>query len=283
MAIASIIIPAHNESQLIDECLISLGVRSDWEIIVVANGCDDDTAVLAAAHQGVRVIELDQSSKIAALNAGDAAATASLRVYLDADIQLDGNALAMIVAALRNGAPAAAPRPIVDTTSASVLVRLYFAIWGRLGYATVSSLGAGVYGLSESGRGRFDSFPQVIADDGFVYSLFKPSERVNPDGASFTIRAPRSLKALVKRRRRIAAGNRQLLALGFGPAEVPGPGWRTVLLRSPHLLPAAVVYLAVNFVGERAGSHMLYSGEILWGRDDTSRQHALLQERKARK
>jgi cellulose synthase/poly-beta-1,6-N-acetylglucosamine synthase-like glycosyltransferase len=61
--------------------------RSPAEIIVVANGCRDDTAALARAHPSplVRVIELTENAgKAQALNCGYEAAKGDLLVFADA-------------------------------------------------------------------------------------------------------------------------------------------------------------------------------------------------------
>ncbi len=246
---ASVVIPAHNEESLLGNTLGTLladAGADEFEVIVVCNGCTDATAAVAGKHEGVTVLEIPEASKIAALNAADAAATTFPRIYLDADIVVDTASLRKVAQALQSGAPASSPTPTVDTSGCGIVSRAYFAIWSRTGYVTTSSLGSGIYGLSERGRARFGEFPNLISDDGFVYSHFAPAERVNPPGATFTIRAPRTIRALVKRRIRIVAGNQQLQAEFGRQLRAPGPGWGEVARRQPRLLPAAAVYAAVN-------------------------------------
>ena len=88
----SIIIPAHNESAVIARCLQTMlqDAREDeLEIIVVANGCSDDTAAKArAVSPAVRVIDTATPGKSNAINVGDEAATGFPRFYVDADVQL---------------------------------------------------------------------------------------------------------------------------------------------------------------------------------------------------
>lgn len=273
---ASIVIPAHNESAVISRCLrgILSGARpGEFEIIVACNGCTDDTADIARTFPDATVVEVDTASKVAALNAGDAAATVFPRLYVDADVQISTNAVRAVASVLDRGAQAAAPLPVVDHSDSSLMVRMYFSVWRRLGYATRHALGSGVYGMSESGRSRFGEFPAVIADDGFVYSMFEPWERVNPSGTQFSVRVPRTTDAMLRRRTRIALGNLQLTALTGRTMKVPGPTWRDVVVREPWLLPAVVVYLTVNAMAAARARRRLTRGEFdAWNRDHTSRE-----------
>src|ERR1035438_1575828 len=83
--IGSVVIPAHDEAGVIRRCLDSLftGFKpGELNVVVVCNGCRDDTAMLArASGHPVRVIELVRASKAAALRAGDAVALAFPRLY----------------------------------------------------------------------------------------------------------------------------------------------------------------------------------------------------------
>ena len=76
--LASVVVPAHNEEAVIGRLLTSLAEGLDGarlEIVVACNGCTDRTADITRDH-GAEVVEVDELSKIAALNAGDAAARA---------------------------------------------------------------------------------------------------------------------------------------------------------------------------------------------------------------
>lgn len=270
---ASVVIPAHDEAAVIGACLRGLAAAEPGEldIVVVCNGCHDDTAAIAAGFTGVRVLEIAQASKIAALNSGDDAAAVFPRIYLDADVAIDLSSLRALIDALVAGAEAAAPLPQLDTTGCRLGSRLFFRIRAELGYLRHHTLGAGVYGLSESGRSRFDRFPDVIADDGFVYALFAPHERINPAGATFTIRAPRTLRATYRRQIRIKLGNLQLAAAGH-VIQTPGPFWHQVVRAEPRLALAGAVFFAVQSSATLRAKRLLASGAApSWNRDVTSR------------
>lgn len=273
--LASIVIPAHDEAAVIGRCLDALtdGAGStDLEIVVVCNGCADDTARQAGRFPGVRVVEIAEASKIAALNAGDQAATVFPRIYLDADVTATGEDVRAVIAALRGGAPSAAPLPALDLTGCGRLSKAYFRFWSQLGYSTRHLLGSGVYGLSAEGRARFDRFPDLISDDGFVYSHFDEHERVNPGGATFVLRPPRTVGSILRRRTRITLGNKQLLAVAGRRLQPPRPHWPDVVRRDPRLAAPALVFLSVNLTADLVARRRLRLGVgSSWHRDDSSR------------
>src|SRR6478609_1105023 len=102
----SIVIPAHNEGAVVARTLKSiLGNKLDrpMQIIVVANGCTDNTAeVVRTFAPTVELIETPVGNKSNALNIGDRAAQYELRAYLDADIELSDNALQQVVDAFND-------------------------------------------------------------------------------------------------------------------------------------------------------------------------------------
>ena len=67
----SVVVPAHNESGSIGRCLDSMTeglAENDLQIVVVCNGCNDDTAEIARRFgPPVEVVEIPVASKIAAL------------------------------------------------------------------------------------------------------------------------------------------------------------------------------------------------------------------------
>lgn len=270
----SVVIPAHNEESVILRAIDGVlrdANTGEFDVVVVCNGCSDSTADVARSRSDVIVLEINEASKVAALNAGDMATDVFPRVYLDADIEVDTQSLRLVRDALLTS-PAAAPLPRIDTTGATLGVRAYFAIWSRLGYVNKNLLGSGVYAMSEAGRARFGRFPDLIADDGFVYCQFSAQERVNPPGATFTVRLPRTLTSVLKRRIRITAGNLELQQRTGRRPTPAGPGWRQVVMANPRLLPAAPFYVAVNAIADIAARRRARSGTRgPWSADQSSR------------
>src|SRR5579872_5966672 len=87
----SIVIPAYNEERVIARLLRSVtsgAEPGELDVVVVCNGCTDDTAKLAAGVRPdvVRVIETGVGNKTYALNLGDKAASGFPRIYVDADV-----------------------------------------------------------------------------------------------------------------------------------------------------------------------------------------------------
>jgi len=259
--VTSIIVPAHNEASRIggNLTLLTLGAEVDeFEIIVVANGCTDATADVARTIPGVRVIDLPQPGKAAALRAGDAAATRLARIYLDADVALsahEARALAKTVA--QPGIHAATARRRVVTRGSSLAVRAFYAVNQRLPVYEDGLFGRGVVAVGPIGRARFDEFPDLIADDLFLDSLFTSDEKCQVDDVVTSVVAPRKTTHLIRRLARVRAGNRTMRTHSLARPASNSSWLRHVVLPRPWLWPAgacyAAVVLAAEIMSRRAG------------------------------
>ncbi len=276
----SVVIPAHNEATVIGGILrrlLDTDPDGRLELVVAANGCTDDTAAVArSVSPRVHVVEVETASKIDALNAGDAAAAAFPRVYLDADVLVTGQGLLAVADALTDPPSIGAPRLVVDVTGASIWVRWQYGVWALTDYRTANMVGSGVYVVSAAGRGRFEAFPAVIADDGYALRLFAPHERISLEGHTFTIRAPRTLRAFIRRQARIYAGNDQLAAEHPELPGDPGSGSSSQLLRRIAARPAlwlpAIPYFAARIIARRRARRVRGDWESQgWNRDDSTR------------
>ena len=216
--LASIVIPAHNEAEVIGRCLDALftGVEpGELEVIVVCNGCVDETAALArSSGHPVRVIELKTASKATALREGDTAARTFPRLYLDADVVLSGSSARKVAERLNAGAVAARPPVVYSSGQSTAPVRRYFRARSKMPSLLGALWGAGVYGLSAAGRARFGAFPDVTADDLWVNLLFEDDEVEIVDCEPVVVTVPRRTRDLMCVLRRTYKGKAEN-GLGF--------------------------------------------------------------------
>lgn len=270
----AVIIPAHDEAAVIGRTLAPIAGWAQTvgvEIVVVCNGCTDATGEVARSFPGVRVLELPESSKPAALNAGDEAVRAYPRMYLDADVRLEPAAVEATLRALTEGPWLAARPPAeVDLTGASAAVRAFHRARRRVTSASSALWGAGVYGLSEEGHARLGSFPTLLADDLWVDELFAGDEKMVVPAPPVRVAAPRTARSLLAVLRRTYRGNAEIRAL-IGSAgqsstrrtfaELAGT------VRGPGSAVDAVVYAALVTLAraQRGGSGRP------WERDESTR------------
>jgi glycosyltransferase involved in cell wall biosynthesis len=85
----SVIVPAFNAAQTIEQCLAALLAQSypreQYEVIVVDDGSTDDTAAIAARFAAVRVMGAAHRGAAAARNLGARAARGEILLFTDAD------------------------------------------------------------------------------------------------------------------------------------------------------------------------------------------------------
>ncbi len=282
MSAVSIIIPAHNEANVIGQCLAELSEglqRDEVEVIVVCNGCSDNTAEVArACGNHIRIIETPIASKANALNLGDEAAGCFPRFYVDADVRLRGDAVQRIAEVLRNGPYlAAAPSMSMDLGQASWPVRAFYRVWNRMSYTREGFMGAGVYALGEAGRRRFERFSDILGDDAYIRMLFTSSERIALPECRSVVKAPRSVRDLIRIKARSCLGRYQLrdrfpqLSAREAATKHYGANVSGIATR-PLLWPHALVYLWVTVISKYRGRRLYRRiGRYVWERDESSR------------
>lgn len=281
-----VVVPAHDEEQVIARCVGSLlaapGVQT--RVVVVANGCTDGTAdrVRELGEPRVTVVDLPTSGKAQAVRAGLAhAADEDVVAVVDADVVLDDAALPGLAAALAGTEPrVGAPALELDLSASSWAVRRYYAAWLHEPHVRTGDIGArGVYAVNPAGLPRLAHLPDVIADDGWARAVFAPHERVVSAGTS-TVRPPRTLRAQVRRRARIIAGGRELARV-LPPDRRPASPTQRAFPRAPRTwrsrladdgLVGTVVWYAVELPARAIDRrHRRRGSATPWGRDSTTR------------
>ena len=151
----AVIVPAHNEAATLPATLAALAAldypRARYEVVVVADNCDDDTAAVAAAR-GARVLTRTDPTRRGKGRALAFAFAALMReerhdafVLLDADTRPAPDFLTRIDAALRRGASVVQARCAVgnvDDSWRTALMAADFALVYCLRPAGRNALGA---------------------------------------------------------------------------------------------------------------------------------------------
>lgn len=281
-AVASVIIPAHNEEAVIGRTLARLAplaAAGVLDVRVVCNGCTDATAQVARSVPGIRVTEVEEASKTVALNVGDRLAAVFPRIYLDADIELPTAALPPLLRALdAPGVLAARPAFEYRTAHSSWPVRAYYRARLRMPRMSRALWGAGVFALNERGHALVAPFPAVIADDLHADAAIPEEAKAFPPTVPVTVRMPKTVPALLGLLARARRGAAQ-------QGVDSGASTATDLVRTvcgPASLVDAVAFAALTLVARRrvAGASSRVPGGresgagssgAVWERDETSR------------
>lgn len=277
---ATIIVPAHNESSVIEGCLNSIVNQKGIDHVIVAcNGCSDNTVeIVKNKYPSTVCLDIEKPSKTNALNVAELKAK-ELGIsypifYIDADTQLSPNAIEHITAAMHNSNTLlSAPTPNIDTNQSSWLVKTYYKVWLKLPYIKEGVIATCSFIVSEEGRKRFDVFADVIGDDGFIRCHFKNKEIANIKGAEIHIRAPKNIYSLIKIKTRARLGNMELIERNKCPIQ-EAKNYRNVM-RSKLLSKdffATSIYIAIALVIRvRASSQFKKISTYQWETDDSSR------------
>ncbi|MEU8820386.1 glycosyltransferase [Actinoplanes sp. NPDC048796] len=276
----SVVVPAHNEAPVIGRLLRSLvsGARpGEMQVVVVPNGCTDDTAAVAGAFgPPVEVVDLPQPGKYAAMRAGDDRATGSEVVYLDADVEMTADDIRRLAEALREpGVLAAAPERVVPTGRSSWPVRWYYDVWQRLPVVREGLFGRGVIAVTGEARERLRTVPDVMGDDLAASVAFTAAERRIVPGSRVVVHPPRTLGDLIRRRVRSVTATTQLqqaLPDAVDEARTTKADLIGIVRANPLAAPKLAVFLAVTLVTRRRAKRAVRAGDFTtWLRDESSR------------
>lgn len=212
----SIIIPAHNEADHIEACLASVLASSgpkEAQVIVAANGCEDDTVAKAQMFSGsaidrgwqLDVLDMPALGKPGALNQADHIAKHPMRAYLDADVTVDPDLFRQICIALNSKEPRYVSGKMRLAPALNWATRAYARIYSKVPFMTHGVPGAGLFAVNKPGRHNWVQFPKIIADDTYVRLSFPPEQRIAVQ-AGYDWPLVEGFAALVKVRRRQNAG-----------------------------------------------------------------------------
>ena len=213
---ATIIMPAHNEEAIIRNTLQELcraQRAAEFQVIVVCNGCTDKTEqIVLNEFPTVHCASLKQASKALAIRFAESLNPGFPRIYLDADIGLSASDADQLIAISKSVVTPQllVPRSELICHDSSTLVKSFYRAWYATPHVQKNGYGAGVYVLNESGRRRFNKWPELIADDAFVRSYFSIEETCISDNVTVHVKAPKTLWSLLKIKTRSKYGNLEL-------------------------------------------------------------------------
>lgn len=221
----SVIIPANNEADTIAVCLSALfasGLTAPKrpQVIVAANGCSDDTVLIAqgmvkqatSAGWDLSVIDIATGGKLNALNTAEATAHYDILAYLDADVTVSPALMAGLYQALNTNAARYASGRVNITSQGSAFSALYRQFYKNVPFFTQGVAGCGLFGVNAAGRKRWADFPDIISDDTFVRLNFAPPERILIN-APYNWPIVSGFANLIRVRRRQDAGVAEICAL----------------------------------------------------------------------
>lgn len=275
----SLIIPAHNEGAVIERTLrsvLSNRFERPRQIIVVANGCTDDTAQRArSVGPAIEVIETKAGNKTHALNLGDQAARYFPRAFMDADVLLSENVLEQVCAAFeRPGVRLVAPECRHVYRGFNPLLAGYYQLWRSLPYVQRDTMARGFFAIDRELRGRFAEFPPLTADDKFIRNLTRPDERCVAQGCWTTVYMPATFADLLAVKTRWTYGNLELSQqrpdLNVNDQQQHA-GAMEHLLKRPWLWPHVPTFLFVYAYARRKAQKRLRERHAHWGRAESSR------------
>lgn len=279
----SIIIPAYNESALINETLAYLfsdNRLTNIEIIVVCNGCIDDTVekvqlfisdnslLLSTNGISMFVFETNKASKTNALNIGVKKSNSDINVFLDADILINGCDIQQLVTELNvRKLKAISPTIIFDFSQSSFLVRQYYKVVSQSYYNLDYRL-SNVIALSAAGIEKIGILPEVIADDDFIRKQFTKTEHAVSKHCSYRFLCAKTFGSLFQVLTRVERGNMQLV--NYSPKLQNNQTPRGFHFLPIHLFPFFVAIKLLVII--RANIQFLLGNISQWERDESNRK-----------
>lgn len=257
----SIIVPARNESAVIGGMVTQIRTQTyvDWQLLVIANNCSDDTAQVARAAAGadprVRVVEAEFPSgvKADALNLGLSSASGDVVVELDADNSVTATFLAELAQAFGDPSTVAVQTAIRAQNTADGFLPLMqdveFCIYsevynrGRRSLGLSSSIGGTGFAIRATVLRDMGGWSRHLVED-FELHMRLARAGVPVEYLGGTVvhdEKPADWRALVRQRRRWVRGH-------LGLALSPGSGAGLSLLDRIYLWSPAMVALSLTLL-----------------------------------
>jgi len=180
---ATVLLAVHNGEQFIVgklESLLSLDYPAGrLEILVISDGCTDDTDRLVAqfAGRGVRLIRVPRGGKAAALNAGLAHATGEILFFTDVRQAIDSGALAHLAANFADPTVGAVTGelcwldPSRQGEHADMELYWRYELWARSRHSAIDSIFSVTGCIYALRRDLADPLPPGTLTDDAVFSL----------------------------------------------------------------------------------------------------------------
>lgn len=271
----SIVIPAYNESKLIAhriELLANSLPPNCNEVIIVCNGCIDDTEGYAQeainkieqSHCLFKIESLPLGCKVSALNYGVACSSNKYIVLLDADIDISGFDCATLLSALeQKKLMAASPRARFNFEHSSYLVKKFYRCVSQSSYNSTHRI-ANVIALTPHAVEQLFPLPKVIADDAYIQRSIGQSHYQVIEELSYIFHCPKTVLSALKVQTRIIRGNLEL------KRDFPK------LIAPPSVLPAMrfkdkLIFYSFKLLAFTMAKLELSLNIHKWHKDDSSR------------
>lgn len=269
-----VIIPAYNESRVILRLLRELyeGFKAGhYNVVVACNGCKDNTVEIVETNFPEYIcLDIATGSKTNALNEAEALGLGYPRIYADADVVLSSDSALRVIKSLSKevGPLLVAPRAHINCLNSDCYVRLFYSAWKKTIFFLEEGYGSGVYALNKPARDLFDTFPNIISDDGFVRNLSSDLKVCVCEDAFSRVEAPRSIVDLVKIKIRIKVGRSQLLN---SKKTKKGRNSNRRFLVKPTI-PEFLFYVVTNlYISFMVKLEKRNDGHVVWHRDESTR------------
>jgi hypothetical protein len=229
-------------------------------------------------------VSIEQASKALAIRHAESFSPGFPRLYLDADIKLEAaDAKSMFDAASERVSPALiVPGSRVITEHSQSAVKRFYRTWYNTRFVQHLGFGAGAYLLNQPGRRRFEEWPILIADDGYVRSQFNVSEIEVLHSIKVTVKAPLTTCTLIKVKSRSKLGNLELkqfltkqpLSTHYfqnleNTTKRRSETNNTVSIQISAL--DTLTYKLINIVALFMARWQFYTGHYSWARDNSNR------------